>query len=116
MKAFGGDCAAVEAQALARAQRFFQVCFFGRDVFFTHFAQCDAGTVKLLCSLQEIAAVGPQSGPVRCDEQRTRAAGKAGDIAAAFEVVADVFRTVEIVAGDQISVNFFLHHTPAQVG
>ena len=108
-----GDGAAVIAEALAVAQGVFEVFGDGRHAGLAHFAQLDAGILQLLRRREEVAAVRPQAGLVRRNDERARAAAKARQPLAALEIAVHVLRGVEIVRQHQIGVHaVFTHFLP----
>ena len=79
------------------------------------FSHADAAAFQLLPCLQEIAAIRPQTRPVRRHHQRTCAAREAGNIVPPAEVRADVLRRVEIIRGDDLEVDAVRLHGAAKL-
>ena len=109
------DDSAVKAQRLTGFKRFFEVLRDRRDTRLAHLAQFDAAAFQLLPRLQEIAAIRPQTRPVRRHHQRTCAAREAGNIVPPAEVRADVLRRVKIIRGDDIKVDAVRLHGAAKL-
>ena len=109
------DDSAVKAQRLTGFKRLFDVLRNRRDARLAHLAQLDAAAFQLLPRLQEIAAIRPQTRPVRRHHQRTCAAREAGNIVPPAEVRADVLRRVEIIRGDDIEVDAVRLHGAAKL-
>ena len=110
-----GDGAAVEAQCAALRQLLRQKRGDGGHVGLAHAYQLNAAARQLIRRLQEVAAVGPQGRAVRQHHQRTSGAGEAGQIGPRLEVVAHIFRAVEVVCDHHVAVHAVLSHAPAQL-
>ena len=109
----GGHTAAVEAQHLVGLEAVPQELVQGGDPGLAHFHQTDTGVLQLRLRLEEVAAVGPQTGPLGEDQQGPGGAGEAGHVVSTGEVFAHVLAAVEVVGGDEIGVDFMLgHHVP----
>ena len=111
----GGHHAAVEGQDLPLLQVLLQIGIQRGDAGLAHLHQVDAGALQLIRRLQEVAAVGPQSGPIRADQQRASAASKAADPLAGLEVAGKVLRAMEVVGGNKAIIHAVLCHRGAQV-
>ena len=110
-----GDGAAIEAQCAALRQLLRQKRGDGGHVGLAHAHQLNAAAHQLIRRLQEVAAVGPQGCAVRQHHQRTGGAGEAGQIGPRLEVVAHIFRAVEVVCDHHVAVHAVLSHAPAQL-
>ena len=106
-----GDGAAIEAQCAALRQLLRQKRGDGGHVGLAHAHQLDAAARQLIRRLQEVAAIGPQGRAVRQHYQRTGGAGEAGQIGPRLEVVAHIFRAVEVVCDHHVAVHAALGQT-----
>ena len=74
------------------------------------FHQTDPAAGHLVCSLEEIAAIGPKSRVVSCDNGGSIGSGKACDKLSGLKVFPDIFTLMKISGGYNIGVDTFLCH------
>ena len=76
--------------------------------------EVNARVFELLCSLEEVARVGPQSGIVESNHGSAVASGETGDPVAEFPVVAYIFTLVIVSAGNNHCTHLHAAHLVAQ--
>ena len=91
-----------------------QILLYGRHTRLAHFHQLHAAVFQFCGRLHEIAAIGPQTGPVLLDQGNAGGTGKAGDVFSAREMLAHVLGLVEVRGRHQVSIHMISLHQAAE--
>ena len=108
------DNTAIKAKHTMLRHVVYQILLHGQNSGLAHFHKFYTTIFQLCCRLHEIAAIGPQTGPVLCDQGNTRRTGKAGDVLSACKMLPHVLRLMEICCRHQIGIHMISLHQSAE--